>query len=317
MFFFLFVVVHPPVISLYKQTDMSVNSSSSSSLNILQRNCFNITSSVSAQAAYTVTYYILHLPLIFLVLYIGYERWRKQRSVTTAALTSHSDIFTFNMVVVELIGMLGCCATCVGVITNEPIVIEVGSHVFSITPPAQSLFHLLTCVDRYLAVVHPIAYLRLRQRGGARIRNISIVCVWLLSVGICGFPTFTKYFIVINSFFLLGFASIVVLFCSLSVLCVLIRPGPGELGGGRERVDQSKLRAFHIIIAIMGALLLRFLSMLVTHVMFYLAVLSEHDLCIFLMCICWFSLPSCLVLPLLFLQRAGKLPGCKHNTESG
>ncbi|KAJ4945170.1 hypothetical protein JOQ06_013706, partial [Pogonophryne albipinna] len=75
----------------------------------------------------------------------------------------------------------------------------------------ESLFHVLTCLERYLAVVRPIIYLRLRNVQGVRIRNISI---------------------------------------GLSVLCVLIRPGPGN----GERVDQSKQSAFYTVTAITAAL---------------------------------------------------------------
>lgn len=42
------------------------------------------------------------------------------------------------------------------------------------------LFHILTCVERCLAVVHPVPYLRLKNKRGVRIQAVSTGCVWLL-----------------------------------------------------------------------------------------------------------------------------------------
>ncbi len=265
--------------------------------------------------AFIFTYYILLLPLIILVLYIGCKRWRRQRSVARSATTSHSDIFTFHMVVVELIGFLSLGLLCVNVLTNEQSFLSVGTYSLAVLTTGQTLFHLLTCVDRYLAVVHPITYMRLRQRGGVRIRNISIVCVWLLCFGLIGPSALWNFFFILNVL-LVSSSSIVISFSCLSILCVLNRPGPGEGGRNMERVDKSKLRAFHTVTAIMGTLLLKFLVLLITYVLLVSSVLSDSGKCLLGAIENWLSLPSSLVLPLLFLHRAGKLPGCKHNTES-
>lgn len=57
-------------------------------------------------------------------------------------------------------------------------------------------------------------------------------------------------------FCIIGFTLTVMSFYSISVLCAL--PGPEELSRNRERVDQSKQRAFYTIIAISAVLLIRF-----------------------------------------------------------
>lgn len=115
--------------------------------------------------------YILLLPLLTYDLYISDQNWRKPHSVATAAMTSHSDVFTYNVVDLELTGVLGSLVYCCGTYTQQQIVIVVGLLIFSIISPAQSLFHLLICVERYLAVIHPVTYLRWKQVGGVRIRN--------------------------------------------------------------------------------------------------------------------------------------------------
>ena len=109
-----------------------------------------------------------------------------------------------------------------------------GFFLWNLTWYVKTFFHMLTCVERYLAVVHPVIYLSLRRERGIRIRNISFGCVWLLSFG-ASLISFDNVLVNMDvSLFI--FSLFVISFCSLSVLCVLIRPGPVEQGGDREIV---------------------------------------------------------------------------------
>ncbi len=120
---------------------------------------------------------ILLLPLYIYVLYLGLQRWRRQRSGTTV---SHSDFITYNMIATELLGTFGTVLICCGVLTDLPLMVILGVCLVIEKLTAQMLFHILTCVERYLAVVHPITYLSLRKAREIRIRNITISCMWLL-----------------------------------------------------------------------------------------------------------------------------------------
>ncbi|KAK2863416.1 hypothetical protein Q5P01_002949 [Channa striata] len=128
----------------------------------------------------------------------------------------------------------------------------VGLNVFFIIFLGQIMFHVLTCVERYLAVVHPITY-----RG-------------------------------------------------------LKRSGPGEVGKDRERVDQSKQRAFYTIMSIMGVLWLLFVGVLVCVWLGFTAtpLMSYRVRCVEMISAIWFNLPNSLLLPLLFLHRVGKFTFC-------
>ena len=294
---------------------MLVNSSSNSSLHPPPNECLQ---NKGVMSVYTVVFIssILLFPVLILVLYVGFQRWRKQRSVATSAKMSHSDIFTFHIVVPEMICALGSCFFCCGAYTNQRILRIVGSYLYGFVAPGQTLLHLLTCVERYLAVCHPITYVRLRQSGGAKIRNISIGGVWLFCFGSLYLSNVNLYFNLIYSFLFLFLSSTVVALCSFSVLWTLNRPGPGEVGGNRKRVDRSKQRAFYTMVVIMGTLSLRFSSTLVALAIRYTG-LSKSVKCIVESSAILLNLPSSLVLPLQFLHRAGKLPSCKNNTDSG
>lgn len=118
------------------------------------------------------------------------------------------------------------------------------------------MFHVLTCVEHFLAVVHPITYLSLRKKRVIRIRNVIIGCIWLFSFGVTIIMVLENSSLVVD-FFLLTSSMIIMSFCSLSVLCALISPGPGDQGRDQERVDQSKQRAFYTTVVILVVLLLR------------------------------------------------------------
>lgn len=261
---------------------------------------------------------VLLLPLYILVLYMGFQRWRNQSSGPAGQSTSHSDIFTYHTVALEIFGVVGSFVYCLGIYTNSVVVLMFGVFISCVIFPGQTLFHLLTCVERYLAVVHPIAYMHLRETGGVRIRNISILCVWLVCFAWMGV---TKLYLpsvaAIPLLCICGVSIIVIIFSCLSVLCVLTRSGPGEVGRNKERVDQSKQRAFHFICAILGALLLSFIGLLVSFGFAFLESIRQKDLCLWIDSAIFLMIPSSLVMPLLFLHKTGKLACCRPKARSG
>lgn len=142
---------------------MSVNYSTNSSHSGSFKNCHSPAPFIS----YTL------LPVFIFVLFVGYQRWRKQHSVVTAtAMTSHSDIFTYNLASLEIFSVVVSVLFCFGFYTNQEHVYVAAMNIFLILFPAQTLFHVLTD----LAVVHPVKYRGLRWASGVRIRNISIGC---------------------------------------------------------------------------------------------------------------------------------------------
>ena len=264
----------------------------------------------------TLFYIVLVIPPALFVLYLGIQRWRQQHSVSAAATSSHSDVFTYNMAVVELNALVSYVLNYFSSKHSLSVMNYVsgfiGFHVWF----GQMLFPILTCVERYLAVVHPITYLGLRQAGGVRIRNITIGCVWLMSFGVAGLLlVLIRYMVLLPSCFMLVISLVVMTFLSLSVYRVLIRPRPGDGSGDRMQVDKSKQRAVKTIITIMGVLWLKFGCNAVAVVV--VSYSSPVITCVMQAISLLFSLPASLTLFLLFLQRAGKVTGCRFNTEWG
>ncbi|KAJ0006173.1 hypothetical protein NQD34_013446, partial [Periophthalmus magnuspinnatus] len=237
-----------------------------------------------------LVFYLFIFPVFIFVIYFGYKKWQTHR-----LNVSHSDVFTFHMVAMELLNLVGSCLYFAGFMLQLMDDLDIGLNLKHFASVGEMCFHCLTCVERYLAVVCPITYLRLKKRGGVVIRNVSIVCAWLFSGASLFHAMMVNQSItnpLIFGFALAIFSIILVLFCSVSVLYILIRPGPGEGGVVRKRIDQSKRAAVYTMLAILGALLLRMVA-----VGFYYAASFQFNLeiCIVVLCTYWFAMPSSLV----------------------
>lgn len=304
-----------PLPSLHRettQTSMSVNSSSTSF-----NSCLDFIVGFYVGMAYFLTKLVLVMPFVVLVLYLGLRRWWRQRQGTLTT-TSHSDVFIYHICALELIFVIGSIFFYCGWLSGLSEMLSVGLNICTVSFPGPIFFHIMTCVDRYLAVVHPVTYLRLRQSGRVKARVISTFSIWLLSSGLGSVgvlkPDF--YFFILLGFFSVSIVTISLF--SLQVLCALNRPGPAEVRGrrGREQVDQSKKRASHIVMAITGTVWMWFIGSLLPIILRTSHLLSDNNGCLLLICGYWLSLPSNLVLPVLYLQRAGKQTGsgsfCAH-----
>lgn len=220
------------------------------------------------------------------------------------------------MIAAELTGLSGFTLMSCGVHTEIENMVITGLLVYYIYTAEQTAFHILSCVERYLAVVYPIKYLNLRNAKWIKKRNVITGCTWLMSFtgGCLVFSKNNHAFLIFAS--VSAFGLIVVSFLCLSVLSVLTRPGPREEGGARERVEPSKLKAFYTMMAIQGVLFLRFGGNMFISTM-YASKVGTVECCVAFFVGMWISLPSTLLLPVLFLHRAGKLLCCRNYNRSG
>ncbi|KAJ0055700.1 hypothetical protein NL108_009655 [Boleophthalmus pectinirostris] len=254
-----------------------------------------------------VCVYTLFVPFFFFVLFVGFQQFRSKTSTM-----SNSDVFTMNITIMEILNIVGANIYSVYFFSKNLHAVLMGQVVALVATTGQTVFHNLTCVDRYLAVVQPITYLNLKKSGGVKVRNISIGCTWVMSIALVMVAYFTRSIeFQVICFVLQPIGSIpVVCFCTASVLCVLIRPRPGEVGGDRRALNQSKRKAFNTMMVTLGALLSRFIVLFLSYIIALSPGFTEIT-CIFSLCACLCALPSSLMLPLLFLNRAGKLPKWK------
>lgn len=134
--------------------------------------------------------------------------------------TCHADVFTYHWILMELFLVSGTIFTYYGNSAGLRLMTAGGILFISTSYVGQSIFHLLTCVERYLAVVHPVTYRGPKKSCGVKIQNISIAFAWLFSFAWMGIMSVSyPQLPTVPLLCVLVFLPVVISFCSVSV-CV-------------------------------------------------------------------------------------------------
>ena len=163
------------------------------------------------------------------------------------------------------------------------------------------LFQCCICVERYIAVVHPVVFLRYKA---LRYRVACCCVVWLMVFALSLFYLLSDKVVCYVS---LGFCIVcisVVSFCCLSVLRALKQPGPGE--GQRDNGNDMKRRAFRIILVSLVVMVVTIMSFL--PYILSLSQLVKHSNPDVTLITYLFGRLSGFFHPLLYVLKAGKLP---------
>ncbi|XP_057218720.1 somatostatin-like receptor F_48D10.1 [Triplophysa rosa] len=214
-----------------------------------------------------------------------------------------SEFFFLNVSVCELGNCLNCLFFVLNMWTSRLFVIECFLKGLVIT--GRPLFQCLMCVERYLAVVHPVTFLKYKP---LRYRVICSAAAWIICLSSCLCCMFIVVLSVLYVFMwflsmqFLVFLSINLL-CCVAVLRALKQSGPGERGRERGEENHMKRRAFHLI-------LITTLNMITTYVPYILSgifVIMTTRVVYGL----WVTGLICYVLagfvqPVVFLHRAGQ-----------
>lgn len=298
------------VIVSFSLSDMSVNSS-----NLFQPNasftssrdffyCYVTDSYPLIYITYSIMSLVLLSPVLILVLYLGLQQWRQQqRSASADGTLTNSDVFTLHLAIVELFGIFGSLLISIGIFKKDKTLVMVGSWPFDLTWYSETSFHVLTSMECYLAVVYPIRYQSLRRERRITIRNVSIVCAWLLSVVETSLIKLCEIFLFVD-IFLFTLIFLIASYCSFSVLYILGKK-LREQRGNKDWVCRRKLTAYYTVLAMLLVLLLRFtIDLIWTNVDLFL---QSQQICGVVVFQTWLNLPSRLALPVRFLHRSGIL----------
>ncbi|KAM7393985.1 hypothetical protein PAMP_020814 [Pampus punctatissimus] len=238
---------------------------------------------------------VLSLPLN------GYVMWL---ILTGERGTLTSDIFSLNLAASEFIFSLSGMWYFFYTGLKVHLCFEAYMFFLGLLYTARPLFQCCICVECYVRVVHPVFFLRYKP---LRYRVACCCVAWLISLVFCIYSKYTYS----NTLYLYGFfiqnllLFSVKLFCCLSVLCALKRPGPGEQEVERKRSNTIKIRAFKIMSLIMITMAINLFLYIVTipvqcclkYVEFANALTISVSL----------ALATGFIQPLLYLQRNGKL----------
>ncbi len=210
-----------------------------------------------------------------------------------------SEFFILNLSVVEI----GFSVNCLTFVLSEwfSFIVDFKLFLIGLIITGRPLFQCLICVERYLAVVHPVTFLKYKP---LRYRVICCTVAWSINLGSCLCSMFTILSHNIVHLWFLSVQFLVVfciqLFCLVAVLRALKWSGPGERG----EENHMKRRAFHIILITTVTMVITYAPYCITG--FY-TIFTEKRADEY-----WVPGLVCYVLagfvqPVLYLHRSGKL----------
>ncbi len=217
------------------------------------------------------------------------------------------EFFNLNMAVCGIFFSVDSLLTLVTKWFPFPSLTAVTQFLFGLVVSGHPLFQCLICVERYLAVVHPVIFLKFKP---LRYRVICCTVAWIIIFGSCLFCMFSFLSFTVQTYiwfyslqFILYFS--IQLFCLVAVLRVLKQSGPGERVRGRGEENHMKRRAFYVIRVTTSSLVITYVPFTVTG-LHSIATLQNIQIAWSLSYIL-FVLAG-FVQPVLYLHRTGKLP---------
>lgn len=179
--------------------------------------------------------------------------------ITTTS--GNSETFTLNLAVSEIVASVASLfiiCTCYWTGENIENILTFVSPFIVISRP---LFQTCICVERYLAVLHPVVFVRFRP---LRYRLACSTLAWLFLLCLCvvTYVLSDQKVVVMSAINLLFF--LVMAYSSFMVLRALLNSRPGERGRDRERPDQAKMKAFKIILVLLVNMVITSIPLLAT-----------------------------------------------------
>ncbi len=215
-----------------------------------------------------------------------------------------SEFFNLNLSVCEI----GVCLDLMFFVLGNRILFIFPLALFfqGLTITGRALFQSLMCVERYLAVVHPVIFLKYKP---LRYRVICCTAAWIIICGsclVCMFTLMSNNMIAHTWFFSTQFIIFlsIQLFCLVAVLRALKQSGPGDRGKQRERENHSKRRAFNLILITTVNMVITYVPIIISGV--FIILKNQYNLAFWAPGVVCYVLAG-FVQPVLYLHRAGKL----------
>ncbi|XDV38339.1 hypothetical protein PO909_007778 [Leuciscus waleckii] len=225
--------------------------------------------------------------------------------ITGAGSGVASEFFILNLSMCEIGTCLSCLVSTLTIYFSSLSLLMLFLQGLILT--GRPLFQCLMCVERYLAVVHPVTFLKFKP---LRYRVICCTAAWIITLCscLCGMFILVSFdfyiYVCINSLQFLLFVSIQ-LFCLVAVLRALKQSGPGERGREKEEKNHMKRRAFYLIL--ISTVSMAFIYVPFTITGFYIILTQQNNPAYWTPGLVCYVLAG-FVQPVLYLHRTGKLP---------
>ncbi|KAM4597681.1 proteinase-activated receptor 3 [Polymixia lowei] len=165
--------------------------------------------------------------------------------------SSTSDIFIFHLAILDVFFCLTPPLELANIVYLTTSSTWYVLRFFYGVKDSSPLFLSCICLDRYMAVLHPITFTELKDRQH---RTVLATAVWLVTLGyaaakcVGNIANFEKVFTVM---ILAAFAFMV--FCNIAILWAL-----GQSGPGRDEMHPVKKRAFKMVLIILAIIVFNY-----------------------------------------------------------
>lgn len=230
------------------------------------------------------------------------------KDLTKGKAIPASDVFTAALSLMEIISFFGFFMCIISLVyeiswTMYAAVFMLGKYLIG-----RPLMNSLICLERLVAVVYPVVFLKFST---LRLRFICVAMAWLVTWSFGAYAIFSFPQIPMQVYCIfLTVCLLCITACSLRLLKALLKPSPGNKE--TERMHNKKKRAFRVITSIVAQLFVSYFSVLV------IAVIKTHipydTFCLLGGISMWFLRPSSAIQPMLYLSKYDKLPSCIKKT---
>ena len=216
------------------------------------------------------------------------------------------EFFRLNLTLCE---MVFCLSGLVYILTDKfPELLSLAYYLGGLPFFGRPLFLCLICVERYVAVLFPVTFLKFKP---LRYRLTCSAVVWVTVLGLSGLfvsvaSTKNKYMFICSVLTLYSLILSIKLFCCFSIVRALKYPGPGQEGNEKEKANHMKRRAVTVIVILTVAMAIQYSPVFVAGLLF--GALSMECFNILWTISCTVSLFIGYIHPFLYIHRVGNLP---------